>query len=259
MYAYWWTGAKNFGDLLNPLLIKKISGTTPINLYPIKDTIDSNKIKEINLVIGSILQQDYSNFEKKVNIWGTGFIHNKWNPFLKPKKVCAVRGPLTRKILLNSGINCPEIYGDPALLYPNYYKPKLKKKYKLGIVAHWSEKNSNLLENFKDKEDVLIIDVQKRIKKIINQICKCELIASSSLHGLIISDAYKIPSTWVFFERKTQPYFKYLDYFLSVGRKDKKPLLIEKRTKLSDIYKRFYDYEIEIDLDKLYDACPFKK
>ena len=52
-----------------------------------------------------------------------------------PQKVLAVRGPLSRNYLLENGVDCPDVYGDPALLFPKYYKPHIYKKYKLGIIA----------------------------------------------------------------------------------------------------------------------------
>lgn len=65
-------------------------------------------------------------------VWGSG-IMSSTAPFRgRPKEVRAVRGPLTRKRLLEEGIDCPKIYGDPALLLPLYYNPEIKKKYKIG-------------------------------------------------------------------------------------------------------------------------------
>ena len=71
-------------------------------------------------------------------IWGTGCI-DKGMIGEKPSKVYAVRGPLTREELLKKGIECPEVYGDPALLYPMIYNPKVEKKYKWGIIPHYIE------------------------------------------------------------------------------------------------------------------------
>ena len=65
---------------------------------------------------------------KNTIIWGAGVIDDKANLPAKPLKVLAVRGPLSRKYLLKKGIECPEIYGDPAMLMKYIYKPILLKK-----------------------------------------------------------------------------------------------------------------------------------
>ena len=46
-------------------------------------------------------------------------------------------------------------------------------------------------------------------------------IVSSSLHGLIVSDAYKIPNVWIqFYNNIRGDNTKFYDYFKSVNRKD---------------------------------------
>ena len=68
---------------------------------------------------------------------------------LQPIRICAVRGPLTRQVLLDHGIDCPEVYGDPALCFPRYYQPKNQKAHKIGIILH----ASNLKEAWKKNVD----------------------------------------------------------------------------------------------------------
>jgi len=46
-------------------------------------------------------------------------------------------------------------------------------------------------------------------------------------------------------------------YFLSVKRLDDKPVRIVESTSLEEIYSAFYDYKIDIDLNKLLDSAPF--
>ena len=178
---------------------------------------------------------------------------------MPPRKICAVRGPLTRARLIEQGVDCPEVYGDPALLLPRFYNPSVAKTHKIGIIPHYIDQGSEHLERFTGDPAVLLIDVTNGYRKFVQQIKSCERIASSSLHGIILADAYGVPSTWIELSDKVDgDGFKFRDYFLSVGREDKEPLVVSSETKLDDILDRFYDYRIHIDLDKLLQACPFR-
>lgn len=252
--------SKNFGDALNPVLIKfllkRVNKEYKIIRYNgIKKILIKKPKKEpIYLVIGSILS-----WAKKENIiWGAGFISADSRVKEKPRKVLAVRGPLSRKKLIEQKIECPEVYGDPALLLPILYFPKVKKKYKLGIIPHYVDQNSSFIKKIKQNKNILIIDINSNIKKVVKDILSCEKIASSSLHGIIVSDAYGIPSTWLEFSNKViGKGFKFKDYFLFVKRKDKKPLIVTTKTTISNIENKFYKYKIDIDLKKLLETCPF--
>lgn len=248
--ADWYAGSNNFGDVLNPWLIHKLTGKKAI---PIKALYYA---KNHFFVIGSIL----SRASKYTTVWGTGFISANSHCREKPLKVLAVRGPKTRQILLNDGIDCPEVYGDPALLLPKIYYPKITKKYKLGIIPHYIDKKNEWLSAIKNDPEIKIINIQENNPLVfIDELLSCEKVASSSLHGIIVADAYEIPSVWIEFSDKVFGNgFKFLDYFASVKRKDDTPLIITENTKLIDIYNKFYDYKIEIDLNKLLKACPFK-
>ena len=240
-------GYDNWGDSINPFFISLISGIKPRVL-----SIFEHPDKENFLIIGSILRHA----DDKTVVWGAGFIEQDAICSVVPKKILAVRGPLTRQKLLDQGIECPEVFGDPILLLPRFYFPQVNKKYKLGIIPHEIDQDSEWLKNVNDP-NVKIINIKQYGLGFVDEVLECEKIASSSLHGLIVADAYGIPSTWLEFSDKViGKGFKFLDYFASVGRKDKKPLRITAKTKLSDIMNSFSDYKIKIDLDKLWDARP---
>jgi pyruvyltransferase len=249
----WWTGknGKNFGDALNPIIAKFISNKE-INHIPLKDSSKTFRY----YMIGSILQFIYSD---NTIIWGSGFMGEASEMNVKPKKISAVRGKLTREKLIKKGYECPEIYGDPALLYPIFYNPKIEKKYKIGIMPHYVDNDNAWINSFKNDKNIIIINTLDDVNKIIDNILSCDCIISSSLHGIIAADAYNIPSLWVEFSDKIGGNgFKFRDYFTSVDRYDKSPIKIDINTKLSDIMNKFYDYKIDIDLEKLYNSCPFK-
>ena len=208
------------------------------------------------LCIGSII-----NWMTSPNsiIWGSGIVYPDRELSAIPKKVLAVRGPLTRQYLLKRGIDCPEVYGDPALLFPRYYKPHIEKKYRLGIIPHFRDKNNPIILKNSQDSTVKVIDVQKiqPWHRFIDEICSCEYIASSSLHGLIISDAYGIPNVWIEFEGGEQKRFAFHDYLQSV-KKDTDPLILSLSTTIEDICNMCNNIENDINLDKLMNSCPFK-
>lgn len=193
-------------------------------------------------------------------IWGSGIVYPDREISARPKKVCAVRGPLTRDYLLKRGIDCPEVYGDPALLFPRYYQPKVEKKYKLGIIPHFRDKSNPIMEKFAKDESVLIIDVHNVLpwQRFIDDICSCECIASSSLHGIIISDAYRVPNVWVEFPDGERKEFAFNDYLCSVGRDNEKALSLYDEISVEAIKEKCLGWNpIDIDLDKLLSECPF--
>lgn len=258
-----WTNGKegsawhrNWGDDINISFIPKLIDKQ------VKKLTSADKGFTNYLFIGSVLSNEFVN--KNTVIWGSGIPSEKVK-LNKPKEVKAVRGPLTRKLLLENGINCPEVYGDPALLIPLVYNPTVEKKYKIGIIPHFTNVNSSLLKHFSDNDNVKIINLGKYSKwtDIINEILSCEFIVSESLHGLIVAEAFNIPNLWINIENnsaKNKGYFKYHDFFLSLGKDREKPYQLTTKTKINDLLALLKKYErhFEIDLDKLIDSCPFK-
>jgi pyruvyltransferase len=247
-----WLRENNFGDLLNKDLIYQMTGFVP-ELVPANQTLE----KDNYLIIGSTLQYCDSNSI----IWGAGLLSNEEKIQVKPKKILAVRGPLTREELIKQDINCPEIYGDPALLLPKYYNPKIEKKYKLGVIPHWGDviKYNNDYLNLKNDPEVCFIAPDLTTYEFIDSILSCEKIISSSLHGIICADAYGISSVQVSFGNPIYQ-FKFDDYYLSVGKELKVPYMIQKEDTKEKILNSFifYEKEIKIDLNKLMGVCPFK-
>ena len=227
---------KNWGDVLSQFLLEHFSGKklNKNDVFYFDDAahmLDKNgKIVGIGSSMKYVRPDDY--------VWGTGCIdeHHVGN---KPRKVYSVRGPLTRDVLLNRGWDVPEVYGDPALLFPQIYNPTIEKKYKIGLIPHCVDFFSlDGLKAIKHMEDmgIKIINVTSGIYEFIDQLKECELIISSSLHGLIAADAYGIPNYRVKISKLVHGGdFKYLDHYASVKRVHHEPLQLTDTTTLEEI------------------------
>ncbi len=249
----WYSKTDNVGDILNYTLVKGLTGKRVIQVSA------KSFFYKHYFVIGSLLDRANRNTE----VWGSGFISKDSSCDEPPRKVFAVRGPKTRELLLNQGIDCPEVYGDPALLMPYIFNPKIKKTYKLGVIPHYVDKHDSCFEKFKSNSDCLIIDIQDpNPYNFLIKLMSCEMILSSSLHGIILADAYGIPSQWVKMSEKVLggP-FKFQDYYLSVNRMQKHFSMTKiELTQLKDIESiRKYVGVPTIDFDpsSLLAACPF--
>lgn len=248
---------RNWGDDINYHLLKKL---TQKNIIPYDQSSLANRLhKTCYMCIGSTITFNHIN---ETIIWGAGVIDPTKKLKRTPSKVLAVRGPLSRKYLINQGIDCPEIYGDPALLLPKIYTPQIKKKYKLGIVPHYDDFNDPVLEHLKKDKSILFIHLEgyNEWTDVLDQISSCEYIVSSSLHGLIVSEAYGIPNLWAEISGKLiGGHFKFHDFFLSIGVDRKKPFLITEHTTITELLQTQNEYiPGHIDTTKLIQAAPFK-
>jgi|GEM_PF-388686 len=216
-YLFWYQmkrkdGLENYGDIVGPFLFEKISGKSPKNYLDFRP-YRFRKLFPHYLTVGSILNKSTN---ANSIVWGSGII--KKDQDVNHCTFLAVRGPRTRARLIDLGCEVPEVYGDPALLLPNFIKNTVEKKYELGIIPHYVDYAiiKSLFEN--DKRIKIIDLVTSDIEKTTREILECKNIISSSLHGVIVSHAYQIPALWVKFSDKLAgDNVKFYDYFESLN------------------------------------------
>lgn len=175
--AWWSRGLNNFGDELLAYLLAHIAG------------VDCTFSRKKNVVaIGSIARFA----ENHSHVWGSGIIRR--NEVLKHTPKClAVRGPLTRQKMLKHGVPCPEVYGDPAMLFPLFFKPeKTAVQENPLIVPHFKHTKIMPRHNGYDYTDLHVSSIYD-IENIITQIASAPCVVTSSLHGFIFAVAYGIP------------------------------------------------------------------
>ena len=242
-----WKGIRhrNWGDDLNYYFLRELT-RRPVVFYHNYKLAKWLHLKNY-LCIGTLLDAvNYANAQTIV--WGSG-VSGKERSFVQPESILAVRGPNTKEFCDRYGVSCLEVYGDPALLLPLVYKaspPALphregaSKKYRLGIIPHVVDLHYPVVEEIRKNHanEILIIDLAhyKNWTDVIDQICSCEKILSSSLHGLIVSDAYQVSNCWIELSGKISGgYFKFIDYASSVSRNFEKPIHIEKYADITDL------------------------
>lgn len=260
------TGVKHFnwGDDINYYLLQLITKKKIIFL-PHGKIADRISIPYY-LGIGSIIS--FYNLNN-ASIIGSGLINKKSTTDLhgKPLKVYFVRGPLTRAALIEHGIACPQIYGDLALTLPLYYKPQIKKIYRIGFVLHILDKYldsvQRLIQNYPEIK-IIYMNNYEKWTDIIDEINSCEVVFSSALHGLIVSEAYKVCCQWISFKDRSGLHWdegyslKYLDFYESIGKSKVAPIDVNPDT---DIYALAHKVEkswqpSNFDPQKLIDALP---
>ncbi|WP_138435127.1 polysaccharide pyruvyl transferase family protein [Marinobacter shengliensis] len=195
--TFW--GFRNFGDLITPLLLEQV-GKTPINCpHPAMTNM---------MMVGSILDPLSSGY--RGTILGTGFLNEDRSFNATKADVVAVRGLLTKERLK---VRKNVALGDPGLLMSAYFNTETSKKFKVGLVPHYSEFDDarvmKLLNRFSG--ELTLIDVLDSPLSVYNKISQCEIVLSSSLHGLVFADSLDIPNVWISLSGRSR--FKYDDYY----------------------------------------------
>ena len=196
--VFWFKGVPNYGDILTPFILGNLGVAYRYVPAQFCDTI----------MIGSIARLA----EKGITVLGSGFIR-KTDEVSKDANWKWVRGPLSRKMVLDAGGECPELYGDAALILPDLVSAS-NKVHDVGYCPHGVD-----FDLF--PEDALKIRLYSRdVLNTTKQITSCRKIISSSLHGIIVAHAYGIPAAYVkVSDRLTGDGMKFHDHYESVGLK----------------------------------------
>ena len=209
VHLEWWQRRENVGDYAAKIVYDWM--TRDIDL-------SRPKRKCVHLTtIGSLLGG--GNYD--ATVWGSGIldlfgIQNVYKKaWLRKFDIRAVRGPLTKEVLINAGYDCKyAILGDPAVLMPLIYQsPCAEKKYELCIVNHYINAENRC--SFPDS--VCISAGTNDYKNFIDTLKSSKLVISSSLHGVILAEAYGIPAIYCC-ENLEETLFKVYDYYFSTGR-----------------------------------------
>lgn len=199
---------ENLGDYLSVVVVDWMT-----KYFKINTDVELSKTKHL-YAIGSIIMNGFQN----CTIWGTGFLNDvdgsrlsRWLKHYRKFDIRAVRGTKTYDAFKKLGFDCPEVFGDPAILMPLIYKPvsgsDLANDY--VVIKHMSD-NRYVDNNI----DILTTDYAGFIDKIVNS----KLVISSSLHGIILAESYGIPAVLYLPENINNTLFKYEDYYYGTGR-----------------------------------------
>lgn len=221
----------NAGDLLNKDLIEKLSGM-PIVRSKVFDAdmmaiggaiyglqYSDKPIRRIlQYILGRILGS------KPVYIWGSGFLYNHNNNgiYRKNIEVRALRGEKTKAKLADiTGVTYNVPLADAGLLIDMFLEETVEKKYEIGLIPHMSQIDEPAIQEMKNQQGVLLIDIRRTPQEVVRDIASCKTIASSSLHGLIFADALHIPSLHITGETILPGgNFKFEDYYSCYGLED---------------------------------------
>lgn len=205
--------SRNFGDAINPVIVKYLTGREVVH----SDRVFSFGPWSTFFFVGSILD----NLSRpNAVVFGSGFMYQNARIYRKPRAVIAVRGPATRRILLDAGVHCPPIYCDPGLLVSKIVPVNgVEKKWDVGILPHYADKEiAQALRLIDSGLTYKWIDIENNHLEVVEEINSCRCILASSLHGIITAHAYGIPSVWVRFSNKIGGAgFKFADYYASLG------------------------------------------
>ncbi len=199
--AYWWAQRPNFGDLLTPLLLARFANITAVWSPP----------ENADLVCaGSVLDVLPHGWTGVVA--GSGVLHEHTRIDLRHATILGLRGKLTWE-LAQSGHKTDCVLGDPGLLVSEIV-PEVEKTHALGVVPHWTD-----LDLASQHPDGHYINPRRDPVEVVTEIASCEQIVASSLHGVVVADAFGIP-------RRVEPFapkryeggtFKFIDYGTGLG------------------------------------------
>jgi pyruvyltransferase len=243
---------ENWGDAIAPMIVERLSGRPVVN----RRGVVNLRHRPVHTGIGSML--GYVDVDHLV-VWGSGIVESGATPPARRIDAHAVRGPATRDILVRAGHDCPELFGDPALLFPRLYQPRQSgDRSLLGIIPHFRDHDLPAVQTLAGQPGVRIIDIRSGIERVVDEMAACDHIASSSLHGLVAADGYGIPAIWI--TMSDRPFgggFKFRDYLATTTGRPGAPVAVDASTTAADLIGEMPTSVGLPDVERFLEACPF--
>lgn len=213
---HWASSKKNFGDWLSPALCRRLSGREVVHAEPERCEL---------LAIGSVLGRlGHGWLSHRTTVWGSGFIEDR-SPVSQRHRYCAVRGRRTAALIKKADIGA---IGDPgllcSLLLPAGEVPL--KKHPIGVIPHYKDREHPAVAAFLEAHPGSVaLDVFSDPVEMLRRVAECEVVLSSSLHGLIVADAFRVPNFWVEISGPLRgDRFKFWDYYSAFGLPEWQPM-----------------------------------
>jgi len=233
--AYWWREVPNFGDALAPFLLERFA-----YLNVEWDTVSRAQVASI----GSILEHIPPLWDGY--ILGSGMLHENSRLQIHQMrsgitaKILALRGPLTARVVQGD-----YALGDPGILADELVGSQ-PKQWDLGILPHFTDKElvPRFQELIKPPATIKVINAGDHPIEVVKQIGACRRLVTSSLHGMIVADAFGIPRRVEM--SKSFKYdggdFKFKDYSASIQMKWEIGKMAEaSRFRVEDVKFQIYD------------------
>ena len=197
--------AINFGDRLATVVAERVLALHGRSL-------DEETARDATLfTVGSVMH-----FAKTGDtVWGSG-VNGKIpadRHAFDALDIRAVRGPLTAAFLAERGLNVPAVYGDPALLLPTLFPDRFKRHSARPVLFVPNLHDLTLAPTL----GLPFVSPLRGWNAVVEQIVGADLVLASSLHGVVIAEAFGIPARHVRLT-ETEPPFKYDDYARGTGR-----------------------------------------
>lgn len=234
---FYYSENENFGDALSVFISRKLYNK-PVALSPATrcNAVFIGSLLHCFLTKKNLLARMPFLLFPAVSVWGAGFIERPdlvQQKLLRRLDVYACRGYLTLESLKSShcaGVAKNVVIADPGILAGRLTDTAgTEKKYSLGVIPHYVDKNSPLLSGVK-VENSVVIDIQQKPETVIRRISECENIISSSLHGLIAADSLNIPNVrMVLSDKISGGDYKYNDYYSAFGLDEHEKIILAQR------------------------------
>jgi hypothetical protein len=210
----WWVKPfpGNFGDWLSPLIVSHYTDKKVIFQSPVRLALKDHMIS-----LGSI-----GRFIKPNSVVvGTGISTDELT-LVKSATYVSVRGPVTARVVKESGGPTVDSFGDPGVLISRIFPvERTNTNGRVALVRHFTHKPIPLTLDANMDELDIFMSHPNEIKLLVETLNTYDRVVTSAMHIFITCQSYGIPCALVTFEGFEDSVhgngIKYGDYAQGVG------------------------------------------